>query len=88
MKRDKGKIDGMIKDITLGVIQNGKTQLAEGFEIDSALISFFQKEMETDAFKPFTAGKITQDGVAEIQDCYDAHVTKFRTILSNHFALP
>jgi hypothetical protein len=32
---------------------------------------FFQKEMETDTWKLFTASHTTQDGADEIQDYYD-----------------
>jgi hypothetical protein len=69
-------------------IRDKETEPIDGCDLYNAFISFFQKEMETDAFKLFTADKTTQNGVLEIQNYYAAQVKKFQDILQKNLKLP
>jgi len=63
MKAHKTKIYSIIRDI--------QERPAESFENYDKSIFFFQKEMETDTCKLFTASHTTQDVADEIQNYYD-----------------
>ncbi|MDR0742298.1 MAG: hypothetical protein LBE98_02435 [Puniceicoccales bacterium] len=84
MKAYKAKIDGILKDIVLEVMQDKETKYEDACNIYNAFISFFQREMQTDAIRMFTADKTIRDGADEIESYYADKLRKFSDIVEAH----